>query len=101
MSRFNSNSGKNSSLDDTIFKNPIATYSLMTTTYPTPSMGWTVRTIDDGKLYRYDSLLFTWVWIDTLNSSLYDELVLSMVANIDAGLFGNVDTEISIDAGNF
>ena len=56
-----------------ILKNPVATYSSITTTYPTPQIYWTVRTIDDGKLYRYNGT--TWEWIDTLNVTVYDTLV--------------------------
>ena len=56
-----------------ILKNPVSNYSNITTTYPSPVIYWTVRTIDDGKLYRYDGSI--WVWIDTLNTNVYDTLL--------------------------
>jgi len=80
MSRYNSNGGQTSPSFSAIFKNPVATYTDIASTYPSPLINWTVRTIDDGKLYEYDGT--TWVWIDTLNTSVYDTLVQSMNNNV-------------------
>ena len=62
-----------------ILKNPVSTYSAIVTTYPAPQIYWTVRTIDDGKLYRYDGTV--WVWIDTLNTNVYDTVVAELAQN--------------------
>ena len=48
-----------------IFKNPVATYANIITTYPTPSIGWTTMTEDTGRRYRWDGSI--WVYIDTVS----------------------------------
>jgi len=97
MSRYSSNSGV---VEFPIVpKNPIATYSLMATTYPTPLVGWTVKCLDDSRLYRFDGLL--WEWIDSITTSSYDELVLSLTGDFDCGIFNDGNTDIGIDCGNF
>jgi len=68
-----------------ILKNPVDSYSNIATTYPSPVIYWTVRTIDDGKLYRYDGS--AWVWIDTLNTGVYDTLLTETTSQL-ADTFG-------------
>jgi hypothetical protein len=62
-----------------ILQNPVATYADIATTYPTPLIYWVVRTINDGKLYRYNGV--AWVWIDTLITTVYDTLVQALNSN--------------------
>jgi len=71
-----------------ILKNPVETYSAIATTYPNPQIYWTVRTTDDGKLYRYDGS--TWVWIDTLSITVYDTLVKKVTVSFTAPLAPNL-----------
>jgi len=71
-----------------ILKNPVSSYSNIATTYPSPVIYWTVRTIDDGKMYRYDGSI--WVWIDTLNTSVYDTLVKKVTVSSTAPLAPNL-----------
>jgi len=82
-----------------ILKASVSTYSALATTYPNPLIYWTVRVIDTGKLYRFDGV--DWVWIDTLNISIYDILLEQLVGDFDCGIFNDGNTEITIDCGIF
>jgi hypothetical protein len=57
-------------------KSPVTTFADLATTYPAPVAGWTAKTLDDGKLYRYSGT--AWIWIDTVTTSAYDALVNDM-----------------------
>lgn len=49
-----------------IRKPPVETYVDLATTYPNPQNGWTVKTLDNGRTYRYDGIdLLSWVYIDS------------------------------------
>ncbi len=63
-----------------ILKPPVANYAAIATTYPSPKNGWTTRAIDTGRLYRYNSTIAAWEWIDTITTSAYDAL-LNEIAN--------------------
>lgn len=59
-------------------KSPVDTFSDIGTTYPLPENGWTTRTLDTGKLYRYNAESGGWEWIDTVTESAYDT-ILNMI----------------------
>jgi hypothetical protein len=52
--------------------NPVATYTDIATTYPSPNHGDTVMTLDDGKIYRYDS--GAWKFTQQYNSTALNNL---------------------------
>jgi len=54
------------------FKTPVPTYSDNATTYPTPELGWTVQTENDGKFYRWDGE--SWKYIQYLNTTQISQL---------------------------
>lgn len=56
----------------TIWKAPVANFAAIATTYPSPSLGWTVMTLDDGKIYRYDGT--TWQFTQQYNSTALNNL---------------------------
>jgi hypothetical protein len=70
-------------------KSPVATFADLATTYPTPVAGWIVKTLDDGKLYRYSGT--TWIWTDTVTASSYDALVIDM---------GDKEDLVTVDKSN-
>ncbi|MCA1025655.1 hypothetical protein LCM23_06085 [Cytobacillus kochii] len=39
----------------TIRKEPVANFAAIATSYPSPSHGWSVQTMDDNKFYRYEN----------------------------------------------
>lgn len=82
-----------------ILKGSVSTYSDLATTYPTPLIYWTVRVLDTNRLYRFDGE--SWIYIDSISTGAYDELVMSLTGNFDCGIFGSVDDMISIDCGSF
>ena len=82
-----------------ILKSPVNTYDDIATTYPTPQKFWTVRTLDTGKLYRYDGT--EWVWIDTLNTTVYDALVAQLDTALRQQMFPNVIDLNGLTIGNF
>ncbi|MDP4268210.1 MAG: hypothetical protein Q8880_12345 [Bacteroidota bacterium] len=45
-----------------VYKQSVATFSAIATTYPTPELGWRVVTKDTGIAYRYDGT--TWLEVD-------------------------------------
>lgn len=45
---------------DSFWKNPVATYNDISTTYTTPQDGWIVMVNDTNKLYRYDLATLGW-----------------------------------------
>ncbi|QWU14460.1 hypothetical protein SAMN04487895_101770 [Paenibacillus sophorae] len=51
-----------------VFKNPVAREQDLHTTYPFPSVGWTVQTYTNGKRYRFDGN--DWIEIDVFGSNL-------------------------------
>jgi FtsZ-interacting cell division protein YlmF len=82
-----------------ILKNPVATYDDIVTIYPTPQKFWTVRVLDTGKLYRYDGT--EWVWIDTLNTTVYDALVAQLDTSLRQQMFPNTIDLNGLTIGNF
>lgn len=82
-----------------ILKNPVATYDDIVTIYPTPQKFWTVRILDTGKLYRYDGT--EWVWIDTLNTTVYDALVAQLDTSLRQQMFPNTIDLNGLTIGNF
>jgi hypothetical protein len=82
-----------------ILKSPVPTYANIATTYPTPQKFWTVRTLDTGKLYRYDGA--EWVWIDTLNSTVYDALVAQLDTALRQQMFPNTIDLDGLTIGDF
>lgn len=56
-----------------IRKSPVANYSDINTTYPTPEVGWVVTTTSDGKVYRYDGV--EWKHIDSVPSTITSSIV--------------------------
>jgi hypothetical protein len=82
-----------------ILKSPVATYDDIATTYPTPQKFWTVRALDDGKLYRYDGT--EWIWIDTLNSTVYDALVSELDISLRQQMFPNTIDLNGLTIGDF
>ena len=55
-------------MTNTAWKDSVATFDDLATTYPTPQVGWTVYVEDTGYTYRYDS--GSWVKISTYNIPL-------------------------------
>ena len=53
-----------------IFKNPVANYNSILSTYPSPQLFWTVQTLDNSKYYRYDGS--AWVYIQEIQLSQID-----------------------------
>lgn len=51
-----------------IYKEPVATYNDIFTTYPTPQEGWTTIALDTGFRYRYDGT--NWIHIDSIVDSV-------------------------------
>jgi predicted phage gp36 major capsid-like protein len=82
-----------------ILKNPVATYDDIVTIYPTPQKFWTVRALDTGKLYRYNGT--EWVWIDTLNTTVYDVLVAQLDTSLRQQMFPNVIDLNGLTIGDF
>jgi hypothetical protein len=82
-----------------ILKSPVDTYDDIATAYPTPQKFWTVRTLDTGKLYRYDGA--EWIWIDTLNSTVYDALVFQLDTALRQQMFPNVIDLNGLTIGDF
>ena len=82
-----------------ILKSPVDTYDDIATAYPTPQKFWTVRTLDTGKLYRYDGA--EWIWIDTLNSTVYDALVFQLDTALRQQMFPNTIDLNGLTIGNF
>ena len=82
-----------------ILKNPVATYNDISITYPTPQKFWTVRVLDTGKLYRYDGT--EWVWVDTLNTTVYDALVAQLDTALRQQMFPNTIDLNGLTIGDF
>lgn len=82
-----------------ILKSPVPTYADIATTYPMPQKFWTVRTLDTGKLYRYDGA--EWVWIDTLNTTVYDALVAQLDTALRQQMFPNTIDLDGLTIGDF
>jgi hypothetical protein len=55
-----------------IYKSPVANFAAISTTYTTPSVGWTVQTTDDGKFYRYDGT--AWQYIQVMNNTILTDI---------------------------
>ena len=51
------------------WKEAVATYNDIATTYPNPQDGWTVSTKDTNNVYRYDDTTQTWVNVFSANSN--------------------------------
>ncbi|QSF43558.1 hypothetical protein [Paenibacillus tianjinensis] len=51
-----------------VFKEPVAEFTNIPSTYPSPLVGWTVQTYKDGKRYRFDGS--RWIEIDVFGSNL-------------------------------
>lgn len=58
---------------NTIWKDPVANFAAIATTYPSPQLYWTTQTVDDGKIYRYNGSV--WQHINTLNTTAIQNLV--------------------------
>lgn len=58
----------------TVWKTPVANFDEIATTYPSPQHGWTVQTIDNGKIYRYNSVTSTWEYIQEYNNTAITDL---------------------------
>lgn len=43
-----------------VWKEPVANFAALRTTYPNPARGWTVQTLDDNKVYSWSGT--EWVW---------------------------------------
>jgi hypothetical protein len=56
-------------IDVRILKPPIASFSLIDTVYPDPQGHWTVRCLDTGYVYEYDSNAHLWKHIETIISN--------------------------------
>lgn len=52
-----------------VWKETVATYSDIATTYQQPQDGWTVSTKDTNNVYRYDDATQTWVNVFSANSN--------------------------------
>jgi hypothetical protein len=50
-----------------VYKQSVATYAAIATTYPTPELGWRVVAKDTGIAYRYDGT--TWLEVDMSTTS--------------------------------
>lgn len=63
-------------------KTGVLTYTDITTTYPTPEVGWLVHTTDTGKWWRYDGT--DWINTATYSNEALDALIAdNMILNID------------------
>ena len=80
------------------WKEAVATYADIATTYPNPEDGWTVTTLDDDHTYRYNGT----AWVDlfsliTLATSTKDGLMstadFTKLAGIEAGADVNVQSD--------
>ena len=58
---------------------PVSTFDNLATTYPNPIIGWTSKTLNDSKLYRWDGT--KWKWIDTVTASVFDALLSQLADN--------------------
>jgi hypothetical protein len=54
------------------YKTPVANFAAIATTYPIPSVGWTVQTVDDGKFYRYNGS--SWQYIQVMNNNILADI---------------------------
>lgn len=66
-----------------VFKEPVARFTDIPTTYPSPLIGWTTQTYSDGKRYRFDGS--RWIEIDIFGSNL------QVVNDIKDGLMSVAD----------
>lgn len=57
-------------------KTGVATYTDISTTYPTPTLGWLVHCTDTGKWWRYDGS--TWINTATYSNSALDALIAEL-----------------------
>ena len=62
-----------------IWKSPVATYSNIATTYPSPAIGWRVEVLDTNAVYRYNGS--AWVYISDNTVIGAEFLVNKGVAN--------------------
>lgn len=72
-----------------IYKAAVAEFADIATTYPAPEEGWTVQTLDDGKIFRFDG--DNWIHVTTVTSGLWDSLsndVIALQAEVEAGRGG-------------
>jgi hypothetical protein len=59
-----------------VYKTPVATYANITTTYPSPVIGWAVQVEDNGRFYRWDGT--TWVYFQILHPTQLATLLTDM-----------------------
>jgi len=74
------------SIDDAIlesrmvYKEPVNTYDVLSTTYTDAEEGWVVKVIGDSKIYRFTK--GEWRHIDTVSMSTYDSLYNKFTAQL-------------------
>ena len=72
-----------------IWKDPVANFAALSTTYPTAVFGWTAATRDNGRIFRFDGT--SWRWIQDVDMTAYNALdtkLTSQLAETTAQLDG-------------
>ena len=55
------------------YQNPVSDFASLSTTYPNPTVGWAVQTLDNNRVYRWSGS--QWVWVLTIiNTPLSDSI---------------------------
>lgn len=88
-----------------IYQEPVDTFLQIATEYPNPLNGWTVKVLEDSKIYRYDGInTNSWQFIDigtgsaeinAINNKIGD---LSKLNTTDKSSLVNAVKEVKIDA---
>lgn len=81
---------------------PVANFSEITASIPSPTFGDTVQTIDNGKIYRYENgnWINTQIYTDSAIADIQNKLAASL-EDVDAGSFLDDDDDGVLDGGVF
>lgn len=63
-----------------IWKDPVASFAALSTTYPTAVFGWTAATRDNGRIFRFDGT--SWRWIQDVDMTAYNALDTKLTSQL-------------------
>lgn len=79
------------------WKNSVATYADLATTYPTPLEGWTVSVDDTNIVYRYDALGLVWNAISSNAIPLATAAVNGLMAATDKNKLDGIEAGAQVN----